>query len=103
MSIINTLVSSTVTSRVYLSGGNTAVTTMFFCNNSNTATAVTIYLVPNALPVSTSTVIINSLPLPSTETFVFDAEKIILGPGDSIYAQATVNNVVVATVSYVTF
>jgi hypothetical protein len=39
--------------------------------------------------------------LPRSETFVFDAEKLILDNDDEIWAKATVNNIVVATISSV--
>ena len=83
-------------------GTEQAVTTMFFCNTtSNTAATVDIFVTPATVPVSGSNQIIKSLSLPAAETFVFDAEKLILESGDSINAQASVANVVVATISSV--
>jgi len=101
MSITATIINSTLTS-VFLSGSQNAITTMFFCNNSaNTSTSVNVYAVPAGLPPGTGTIIINALPLPATETFVFDAEKIILENGDQIWATSLVSGVVTALVSYV--
>jgi len=75
---------------------------MFFCNQSAvTDTTIDIYLVPGGVGLGTGTQVIKSLPLPRTETFVFDAEKLILVNGDTIYAHATVDKIVVATVSSV--
>jgi hypothetical protein len=79
-----------------------AITTMFFCNQSATTdTSIDIYLVPAGGAQGGETQVIKSLPLPKTETFVFDAEKLILFDGDAIYAQATIDSIVVATVSSV--
>ena len=39
--------------------------------------------------------------LPKSETFVFDAEKLILDNNDEIWAKATVDKIVVATISSV--
>jgi hypothetical protein len=102
MSITNTYIHSTATTLIFLASGEQAITTVFFCNNSSvTDTSLDIYLTPAASAVSSGTQIIKSLPLPKSETFVFDAEKLILATGDKIHAQATVNDIVVATVSSV--
>lgn len=102
MAITNTLVATTVTS-VFYSTGENAVTTMFFCNTSaSTDTDIDVYLVPGGTgTIGTSTQIIKTLSLPATETFVFDAEKLILEQDDAVYAKASVNGIVVATISSV--
>ena len=83
-------------------GTEQAVTTMFFCNTSpTTPTTVDIFVTPATVPVSASNQVIKSLSLPATETFVFDAEKLILESGDSINALAGVPSIVVATISSV--
>ena len=104
MAITNVRVESTQTTRVFMAPLNEehAVTTMFFCNQSAVAdTTLDIYLVPGGSPLSTGTQVIKSLPLPRTETFVFDAEKLILVNGDAIYAEASIDKIVVATISSV--
>jgi hypothetical protein len=104
MAISNVLVESTQTTQIFAVPANQeyAVTTMFFCNQSATQdTILDIYLVPNGQALSASTQIIKSLPLPKTETFVFDAEKLILENGDALWAEANVDKIVVATISSV--
>ena len=107
MAIRNVLLTSTNVLPVFAAAASEeqAVTTMFFCNNSiNTATdaLINIYLVPQGSGgPGTGTIVINSLSLPHQETFVFDAEKLILYNTDAIWAQSNVANVVVATVSSV--
>jgi hypothetical protein len=102
MSITNIRVETTQT-RLFLATGEQAVTTMFFCNTSDVDDcSIDIFVNPNAAtPGTSSTQIINSLSLPRTETFVFDAEKLILDNNDEIWAKATVDNIVVATISSV--
>jgi hypothetical protein len=79
-----------------------AVTTMFFCNLSEVSDAtINVFITPGGNPVTTGTQVINSLSLPKTETFVFDAEKLILFNGDRISAQSSIDQMVVATVSTV--
>ncbi len=102
MALTSTRVSSTTTTRIFLSSGDQAITTIIFCNNSDANnTLLDVYAVANGGTVSTGTLILNNLNLPSTETFVMDTEKLILGNGDALWAQATVDNIVVATVSSV--
>ena len=102
MSISNIYVNSTVTTQLFLAVGEQAITTMFFCNVSDTIdTELDIYITPSANAVSTASQVIKTLPLAATETYVFDAEKLILDPGDKIHAQATVDSIVVATISSV--
>lgn len=102
MAISNNFVRSGSIYAVFTATGEVAVTNIFFCNNSDTSdTLLDVYLTPALNSPGTSTVIIKSLPLPATETFVFDAEKLILGNGDEIGAQATVDGIVVATISSV--
>lgn len=104
MAISNVRVESTQTTIIFDTPllEEHAVTTMFFCNQSDTVdTALDLYIVPGTDPLTTGTQIIKSLSLPATETFVFDAEKLILENGDKIYARATVDQIVVATISSV--
>lgn len=104
MAISNVLIESTQTTVLFNTPLNQeyAVTTMFFCNQSaSTDTTLDIYVVPGAGVLNASTQIIKSLSLPATETYVFDAEKLILENGDKIYAQASVDSIVAATISSV--
>jgi hypothetical protein len=108
MAITNVVLTSTQSTLIFQAGLNEeyAITTMFFCNNTNstlTDALINIYIVPAGNPsgASTNTMVINSLSLPRQETFVFDAEKLILANTDAIYARSTVANAVVATVSTV--
>jgi len=102
MSIKNTLVHSTTTQIFSAVSAEQAVTTMFFCNTSLTSsTNVNVFLVPIGGAAGNSNLVINALPIPATEIFVFDAEKVILESGESIWAQSTVDNILIATVSSV--
>jgi hypothetical protein len=102
MAIINVNVESTQTTTLFTAPSEVAVTTMFFCNQSATTDClVDIFLTPAGQAQSANTQIIKSLPLPKTETFVFDAEKLILEVGDKIHSIASVDKIVVATISYV--
>jgi hypothetical protein len=98
--ITNTQVPSATTAQVFLATGQQAITTMIFCNTSGvTDTALNVYVVPFGSNAAPSTQIMKSVPIPAGETFVLDSERLILEDGDAIYAQATVNNLITATVS----
>lgn len=98
--ITNTQVPSATTAQVFLATGQQAITTMIFCNTSGvTDTALNVYVVPFGSNATPSTQIMKSVPIPAGETFVLDSERLILEDGDAIYAQATVNNLITATVS----
>jgi len=102
MSIKNTLVHSTTTQIFSAVNSEQAITTMFFCNTSPTiSTTLNLFLLPVGGAAGPSTQVIKSLSLPATETFVFDAEKIILENGESVWAQAADDNIVIATISSV--
>jgi len=104
MAITNTKLESAAATEIF----NTplleehAITTIFFCNTSDTTdTEITIYIPAAGYGPGIDNAVIKSLSLPKNETFVFDAEKLILFNGDSIHAQATEDLIVVATVSSV--
>lgn len=93
MALTNAIIASTTTTAIYVSSGITAITTMIFCNTGGTAGTLTVYAVASGNVIGTSTTILSVLPLPATETFTLDTEKLILGNGDTIYAQATVGTI----------
>ena len=107
MAITNTLISNPSPTRLFFANTGTefAITTVIFCNTNVAYDAeVDVYVVPNGQVPATSTLILNKVSIPRTETFVMDTEKLILGSGDSIWAQAspvTANLIVCATVSSV--
>ena len=102
MAITNVQIASTQTTQLFLASGEQAVTTIFFCNTAAASDAAfDLYIVPAGHVATTATQVLKSLSLPAKETFVFDAEKIILGNGDGIFAQADTNLVITATVSSV--
>ena len=101
MSIQSTLL-TTSPSNIYVSSGNTVISTMYFCNLNSAAVNLNVYLIsaPNSMA-NITTQIYSTIQLASNDTYVADWEKLVLGPGDQIRANATVGSVVNATVSYV--
>lgn len=82
-------------------GENVAVTTVYFCNKSPTACTINVYAVDAESLAGPTNVIYNSLAIAGNDTYVMEAEKLILSNGDLIAANVSANSSVVATVSYV--
>jgi hypothetical protein len=100
MAIKNSLVSSVSPSQLYIAVGQTAITTMLFCNTSlDTDATLDVYAVPYGSNVSPGTQIMSKVSIPAGETFVLDTERLILEIDDSIYAQASENLIINATIS----
>ena len=102
MAITNSYIASTATTNIFTAVGEQAVTTIFFCNvTTGTDVTLDIWVTSQGQAVGNDCLIIKSLPLPATETYVFETEKLILDNSEAIHAQATTNNAVVATISSV--
>ena len=105
MSITNSLLTTTA-SNIYVSSGNSIVSTMYFCNTYSASVNFNVYIVPAAnvaLPVTIANQIYSNIQLASNDTYVADWEKLALGPGDMIRANVISTgqpNVVSAVVSY---
>ena len=86
---------TTVTGNAYISGGNTAITSLTLCNWGPANVTVNLYVVPNTYAADTSTQALYSLPIYSGDTaqlYTF-AEKLLLADGDSIQIDATENTI----------
>jgi hypothetical protein len=98
MTIATALV-TTLTGNVYISGGNTAITSLTLCNWGPGNVTANLYVVPNGSSSANINQAISSLPLASSDTYQLyaAAEKLLLGPGDSIQVNASANTVSVVT------
>ena len=101
MAISNTLL-TTSPANIFISSGNTAVSTMYFCNNSGSPVTINVYALPNGSTVADANVqIYNGVQIASGDTFVVDMEKLVLANGDKLSANASVGSSVTATLSWV--
>jgi hypothetical protein len=101
MAIANAQLIATDKTEVFVSTGENAVTCLIFCNTSSTDDEVTVWVVPSTQPAGNANMIVNAVSIPAGETFSIDTERFILGDSDSIQAQASQDNLITATVSYV--
>jgi type IV secretory pathway TrbF-like protein len=101
MSIQSTALQSTI-ANIYVSSGNTVVSVAYFCNTDTTARLINVWLQPAStagIAANANVQIYNNIQLASGDTYVMDWEKLVLGSGDMIRANAS--GAVTATVSYV--
>jgi hypothetical protein len=89
MAITNTRLTTIATTAVYTSSGNNAVTT----------SSLTVYFVPNGGVIGDGTTVVKNLTIPAGETVFFSDEKVVLGNGDAIVAEASDANLLTITVS----
>jgi hypothetical protein len=107
MPISNTRLTLTAVTPVYTSTGNNAVTTIIVCNTGTpnltdetvNSSNLTIYMVPNGQPAGDGTTVVKNLIVPAGETVFFSDEKVILGNGDSVQAEASAGNLLTVTIS----
>lgn len=101
MAIENNLIDTTDTIVYESIGGDSAVTTIFVCNYSETDDVrINIYVVPNGSATSDQNIILKDLIIISTDTFVFGTERILLSSGDKIIMTANTASIASATISY---
>ena len=103
MSITTVLVTNSV-SNAYVSGGNTAITSLVINNyTSNTVTA-NVYAVPAGASANTQNLILTNIEMTGFETYQLYAagEKLLLGNNDSIQAVANSTGNLNVVTSYTT-
>lgn len=90
---------TTGTGNAYISNGNTAITSFTLCNWGPANVTANLFVVPNSGTADTSTQALYALPLASGDTYQLyaAAEKLLLGPGDSIQVNASSANVTAIT------
>jgi hypothetical protein len=87
MAIVNAQLQTTQQDILTVPAGDRyAITTIMVCNNDATDDATfDLHFIPSGDPLDNAvTRVINGLTLPAGETFTFDSEKVVLGPGDKV-------------------
>ena len=114
MAITNNFIDATFTT-LYTSTGDTAITSMIFCNYADTDnisgspgnvltdadTFLDLHVVPSGGSPSDENKILHQLKIPGGETFIMDTERLVLENGDTIVAQTTSPATISATISSV--
>lgn len=102
MAITNSLLTTGAAANVYVSSGNSAITAIYLCNIDSTARTFDIYVCPSGNTVTPlNTRIYSGIQIQTGDTYVIDSEKLILGSGDMIKANASGASSISMTVSYI--
>ena len=101
MTIHNNLLGDGVASNIAISASSNgdAVTTMYFCNTDTNPITFNLYVCPSGFEANGNNIVYSNKIISSGDTYVVDWEKLVLGNGDFIAANANVTNKIVATVS----
>jgi hypothetical protein len=103
MSITTVLVTNSV-SNAYVSGGNTAITSLVINNYTANAVTANVYAVPAGASANSQNLILTNLQLTGYQTYQLygAAEKMLLGNNDSIQAVSNVTSRLNIVTSYTT-
>ena len=103
MAITNNALSNSTAASIFTSAGThgDAVTTMYFCNTTASQQTVNVFVVANGDVADPGlNIIYSNVAIAAGDTLVTDmAEKLILGIGDSIQANASTSSGIVSTIS----
>lgn len=93
---------TTTAAAVYTSSGNTAVTFLSICNYSAGNVTANVWAVPNGSSASNLNAVLSTIEIAANDTYQLYAgnEKLVLGNGDSVQANANVDNAVATVTSY---
>ena len=98
---ITSIALDTTAGNIFVSTGanGDAVTTMYFCNRTASATAFNLHLVPAGGTANVNNIAYSNKLVTSGDTYIIDWEKLVLSQGDMIQASANTANAIVASVS----
>ena len=105
MAIINSIITTlggTAAANVYASAGNTAVTTIYLCNATNVPVTINLFCVAGGANVANPSrnMLYSNLQVAGNDTYIIDSERLLLGQGDHLRANASIVNAVQATISF---
>ena len=101
MSITNTALTTGAASNVYVSAGDSVVSTLHICNYSSTVQTVNVYVVPSGTVANSTNIIYSNVSVAAYNTYVVDKEKFLLSTNDTIRANCNAASAVSVTVTYV--
>jgi hypothetical protein len=109
MAILSTLLQDSATAISPALSANVAITVMLFCNNNTQdpldssagKQLLDVHVVPDSGSISNENRIMNQIPIDAGDTFTFDTVRLVLSPGDRVYALSTNSDTISSTISYV--
>jgi hypothetical protein len=97
--ITATNITSTSQTDVYVSAGESGITTLIICNHASTDAVVDVWVVPSGATLGPAHQILKSMTIVAADTFVMDMEKLMLDGGDKVVIQSDQANVVNSVIS----
>lgn len=88
------------TSNVYVSSGNTVISTMHFCNTDTVDRTFSLYVVGSGGTANANTIVYSNVVIPPSDTYVISKEPFVFQNGDFMAASGNVANVIITTVTY---
>lgn len=87
---------------IFNSATTSAVTFLSFCNSSAAPVVINMYVVPAGGTLANDCLVYSNLEIPPYDTYQIYVgnEKLILSPGDTVYADADTDSIVNAVISY---
>ena len=98
MALISTLLTTTNSTAVYTSTGNTTCTVIYICNSTAGSVTVDINVGTTA---SADNLIYKALSINANDTYVIDRERIMFENGQKVFITASVASAISVTVSYI--
>ena len=95
-------VPGTTETTIFTAAADTAVTVIYFCNRDTIARTIDVHVKPLGEALAAENQIYDAVSIPAGDTFVVDAEKLILENTDVITAvvgEANTTNAIVVTIS----
>lgn len=100
MAIQTTQLTSTSVSTVYTSSGNSAITTVYFCNTSGATVQANVYAVASGGTATAATQIYSQLTIAGYDTYIMEMERLLYVDGDTLQVKSSATNGLTVTVSY---
>ena len=98
--ITATNITTTAQTNVYVSAGESGITTLIICNHhASTDAVVDVWVVPSGASIGVAHQILKSMTIVAADTFVMDMEKLMLDGGDRIVVQSDQANVINSVIS----
>jgi hypothetical protein len=94
---------TTSAANIYVSSGNTVITTIHLCNYSASPVTANVYLVPSGNVAGFTNIIYANVSITAYNTLIIYQEKFCLNNGDMVQANCSTGSAVTSTISYVGF
>lgn len=92
--------SPTEAGNLFVSSGDSAITTLYFCNQTTNNITCNLFVVNSGFDANATNKIYSNVIIAAGDTLILETERIILSDGDSVRANAAPAGLV-ATASYV--